>query len=141
MPEVPLTRLLLDASRAIHAQTSDALVDRGVVNVTPGQAAALLLVDRAGTRLTDLSGRAGVTKQTMMQTVDGLAGLGLARRVQDPADGRAKIVKLTARGLRARAQARRAVAAVEARVRRRLGDRRHEVFRSVLRELAEGDET
>jgi DNA-binding MarR family transcriptional regulator len=92
---------------------------------------------RSGTGLTDLARRARMTKQGMMLVVDDLENRGYVRRVPDPEDARAKIVRLTARGRRFVAEARRAVAAVEARARRELGDRRYEVLRTALEELVE----
>ena len=53
---------------------------------------------RAGTRLTALAESAGMSKQAMGQLVDDLERLGYVERVPDPADGRAKIVRLTRRG-------------------------------------------
>jgi DNA-binding MarR family transcriptional regulator len=114
--------------------------DRGVLDLRPSQAAALLLVDRAGTRLTELSSRAAITKQAMMQVVDELQQLGCVRRTPDPTDARAKVVKLTAKGLRHRAAARKAIQAVEARIRRGLGDRRYDFFRATLEELSSVEE-
>jgi len=131
-----LSRMMWDTVRALDAEVTRALVDRGVVDLTPNQARALLLVDRTGTRLTDLASRAGVTKQSMMPMVDDLQSAGSVRRAPDPEDGRAKMVKLTAKGLRQRAQARKAVAAVEARIRRRLGLRRYDGLRITLEELS-----
>jgi DNA-binding MarR family transcriptional regulator len=72
----------------------------------------------------------------MMLVVDELETRGYVRRVPDPDDARAKVVRLTARGRRYVAEARRAVAAVEARARRELGDRRYEALWSALEELA-----
>jgi DNA-binding MarR family transcriptional regulator len=129
--------LLLDASRALGSQIQEALEDRGLFELSPRQATTLLLVDRGGTRLTELAERASVTKQAMMQAVDGLQSMGCLRRVPDPSDARAKMVKLTAKGLRHRAEARRAIGTVEVRVRRLLGERRVESLRAALVELAE----
>ncbi|TMK76109.1 MAG: MarR family transcriptional regulator [Actinobacteria bacterium] len=100
----------------------------------------MLFIDRSGTRLGELASRAQVTKQAMMQLVDELAELGLVRRVPDATDARAKVVKLTARGLRERAEARRAIAAVEARARRRVGRRRIDALKLALVELASEEE-
>src|SRR5205823_14183173 len=98
------------------------------------------LIDRAGPRLSDLAQRAEITKQAMMQVVDDLQDRGLVRRTADVNDSRAKVVRLTAKGLRQRAEARRAVAAVETRARRTLGDRRYEALKLTLVELAEAEE-
>jgi DNA-binding MarR family transcriptional regulator len=101
----------------------------------------VLNVDRRfGTRLTELARRAGVTKQAMMIVVDDLEVRGLVRRTPDPEDGRAKVVRLTARGRTFAAECRRAVAAVEARTRRTLGGRRYEGLREALDLLLESDD-
>jgi DNA-binding MarR family transcriptional regulator len=138
--EIALTRMLLEAFRALDGEIEDALQDRSVADLRPSQASALLLIDRAGTRLSELATRADITKQAMMQVVDDLESRGDVRRTADPNDARAKVVKLTARGLRQRAEARKAIASVESKARRLLGDRRYEGLRAALAELvtAEG---
>jgi DNA-binding MarR family transcriptional regulator len=138
--EIALTRMLLEAFRALDGEIEDALQDRSVADLRPSQASALLLIDRAGTRLSELATRADITKQALMQVVDDLESRGDVRRTADPNDARAKVVKLTARGLRQRAEARKAIASVESKARRLLGDRRYEGLRASLAELvtAEG---
>ena len=140
MAQPALSRLLLDALRSVETETAHLLQERGTVDLTPGQARAILLVERTGTRLTDLATTAGVTKQAMMQMVDDLQGMGCLRRTPDPEDARAKIVRLTARGLRHRAQARKAVQVVESKVKRRLGPRRYTALRGALEELTSEEE-
>src|SRR6266511_968052 len=135
MASMSVSRLLLDAIRSMEAEMGPALEDRGASDLTPAQARALLLVDRTGTRLTELSRRAGVTKQAMMQMVDDLQTTGCVRRTPDPEDSRAKVVRLTAKGLRQRARARKAIQAVESTLTRQLGPRRFEAFRTTLEEL------
>jgi len=139
--ELSLSRKLLDASRSLADEASEALRDRGITDLRPSQAAALLLVDRmGGTRLSDLAQRADVTKQAMMQVVDDLASIGCVRRTPDLNDARAKVVKLTAKGLRHRAAARKAIQSVEARARRRLGDRRYDALSAALVDLGSEEE-
>jgi DNA-binding MarR family transcriptional regulator len=138
--ETPLVSLLLTAFRSLDGEIEQGLRDRGIPDLRPSQAIALLLVDRSGTRLTVLAERAGVTKQAMMQMVDDLQGMGCLRRVPDPSDARAKIVRLTAKGLRHRAASRKALQSVESRARRRLGPRRYEGLRSTLVEIGEESE-
>ncbi len=122
MTEPQLGRLLLAAHRGFAADLVVELEERGWPDLRASQAALVLNVDRRfGTRLTELARRAGVTKQAMMVVVDELEVRGLVRRTPDPEDGRAKVVRLTARGRTFAAECRRAVAAVEARARRALG--------------------
>lgn len=137
---IGLPRLLLGAHRSIDGEIRAALLDRGAADLRVGHARAMLLIDRTGTRLSELASRAGITKQAMMQVVDELAQQGFVRRVPDASDARAKIVKLTARGLRHRAESRRALATVETRLRRRLGERRYEGLRTALEDLATAEE-
>ncbi len=101
MNELDLSHLLLEAFRSLEREIVAALEDRGASELRPSQAMALLLVDRAGTRLSDLAQRATITKQAMMQLVDDLQEMGCVRRVPDSQDARAKMVRLTAKGLTA----------------------------------------
>ena len=136
MAEPDLPRLLLEASRTLGAEVVASLDERGFPDARPAHAAVFMHIDRrSGTRSTDLARRARMTKQGMMALVDDLEQRGYVRRVPDPEDARAKVVRLTARGRRFVAEARCAVAAVEGRARRELGDRRYEVLRDSLEEL------
>jgi DNA-binding MarR family transcriptional regulator len=136
MTQQTITQLLHEAVRALEADLGPALEDRGAFELTATQARALLLVDRAGTRLTELARRGGVTKQAMMQMIDDLQAVGCVRRTPDPLDARAKVVRLTAKGLRQRAAARKALQTVEGRLKRRLGAHHYEALRAGLEELA-----
>jgi DNA-binding MarR family transcriptional regulator len=139
--EPDLSRLLLEASRVLGAEIVAGLRERGFPDARPGHAALFMHIDRRwGTRLTDLARRARMTKQGMMLLVDDLETRGYVRRVPDTDDSRAKMVRLTARGRRFVAEARRAVAAVEARARRELGERRYEALRDSLEFLVGGGE-
>lgn len=136
MGDPDLVRLLLEAHRTLGAELVASLDERGYPDARPGHSAVFMHIDRrSGTRLTDLARRARMTKQGMMLVVDDLEQRGYVRRVPDPEDSRAKVVRLTARGRRYVAEARRAVAALEAWARRELGDRRYEALRSSLEEL------
>ena len=81
-----------------------------------------------------------MTKQGMMLTVDELEERGYVRRVPDPEDARAKLVRLTAKGRRVAAEYRRAVQGLEQRARRDLGDRRYDALREALEALVPADE-
>jgi DNA-binding MarR family transcriptional regulator len=137
-----LARLLLEARRALATELDADLEERGFPDLRPGHAALFLSIDRrSGSRLTDLAEHVRLTKQAMMALVDDLESLGYVRRVPDPNDARAKLVRLTARGRRAAAECRRAVQSVEQRTKRQLGDRRFDTLREALEELAEPSST
>ena len=139
MPPLDLGRLLLEASRQVGAEVVAELQERGFDDARPGHAVVALHIDRrSGTRLGDLADRARMTKQGMMLVVDELEGRGYVRRVRDPEDARAKVVRLTVRGRRYVAELRQALVAVEGRVRRDVGERRFEVLRAALEDLVEG---
>ena len=55
-------------------------------------------VDPEGTRLTTLAQRAGLTHQSVGEVVAVLERRGYVERVPDPADGRARLVRLTEAG-------------------------------------------
>ncbi|MGZ4133289.1 MAG: MarR family winged helix-turn-helix transcriptional regulator, partial [Actinomycetota bacterium] len=94
-----LTRLLLEARRALAEELAEDLADRGYPELRPGHAALFLVIDRrTGSRLTDMAAASRLTKQAMMALVDDLESHGYVRRVADPSDTRAKLVRLTARG-------------------------------------------
>lgn len=136
-----LGRLLLEGHRALASELDAALAERGFPDLRPGHAAVFLHIDRrAGTRLTELARRARMTKQGMMLLVDDLESRGYVRRVADRDDARAKVVRLTSSGRLCTAECRRAVQALDARVRRQLGDRRYDSMREALEELANIEE-
>lgn len=137
MTETDLGRLLLEGHRLLAAELVETMAERGYPDVRAGHAAVFTNIDRrSGTRLTELSRRAHMTKQGMMLIVDDLESRGYVRRVPDPDDARAKVVKLTAHGRRCTAEVRRVVAGIEVRVRRALGARRFEAIRDGLEELS-----
>jgi DNA-binding MarR family transcriptional regulator len=70
-------------------------------DVTHAQGRVMALLDREGTRMSVLADRAQMTKQSLTELVVGLEAAGLVRRVADPSDGRAKLVRPTAEGERA----------------------------------------
>jgi DNA-binding MarR family transcriptional regulator len=76
----------------------------------------------AGSRLTDLAGRAGMTKQAMGALVDQCEAWGLVRREPDPLDARARKVVFTPAGLAWRQAFKDAVAQAEAEFRAEVGN-------------------
>jgi DNA-binding MarR family transcriptional regulator len=89
--------LMFVAHRSLEERAYQAAVAAGGTDVTPSQARLLARVGADGTRLVDLAAQARVTKQTAGHLVDQLEKAGYVERVPDPSDGRARLVRLTAK--------------------------------------------
>ena len=92
-------------------------------------------LDDAGTRVSVLAERAQMTKQSMAQLVAHLEQHGYVERVPDPADGRAKLVRATARGREVYAIVRELIVELDARLDERMGAAKVAQLRELLEEL------
>jgi DNA-binding MarR family transcriptional regulator len=135
-PEPNTGLLLFYPYRAMESRVLAALAASGL-EITLAQARLLQRVAPGGSRLTDLAAQAQVTKQTAGELVDQLVRRGYAERVADPRDGRARLVRLAARGRDAAAVAAPVVAEVEAEWSAYLGEEAMAALRSALTRLRE----
>lgn len=131
-----LATLMFIAYRAMDEQVIRAVRAAGF-EVTVAQARLGQRIAPNGSRLTDLAAQAQVTKQTASQLVAALEREGLLERVPDPDDGRARLIRLTERGLTASGHARDAVMSVEAAWTRHLGPELTSALRQALVALRE----
>lgn len=90
--------LFQQLARDFERRARATLRSRGHVGLQPSHQVVFASLGGSGARLTALAERAGMTKQAMGQLVDDLESLGYVERTPDPADGRAKIVRLTPDG-------------------------------------------
>lgn len=136
-PERPPTIgvLLREPFRVASAQLHERFAERGHPEVRPPHGAVLQFLDEGGTRVSVLAERAQITKQSMADLVLHLERHGYVERVPDPTDGRAKLVRATARGRETYAIAREFVAALEEEWGRRIGADRMRTLRELLEEL------
>lgn len=123
--------------RALSEELIERLAEQGHGEVRFAHGNVLQFLDDAGTRVSVLAARAQITKQSMAQLVAHLEAHGYVERVPDPADGRAKLVRATARGLAVFALVREFVADVEARLEERMGAAKVRRLRGLLEELGE----
>ena len=123
--------------RAMEARVFAALAAAGFDDVTVAQGRVFQRIGPQGTRLTDLAEQARVTKQTAGFLVDQLERTGYVQRVPDPADGRARLVVIAARGRAAVAVARVVEGEVEAEWEAHLGPGVAAQLRSALERLRE----
>jgi DNA-binding MarR family transcriptional regulator len=89
--------LLFVAYRALEQRAHDAVVAAGSTDITPAQARIAARIGPDGTRVSDLAEQARVTKQSAGFLVEQLEAAGYVERVPDPADRRARLVRLTPR--------------------------------------------
>jgi DNA-binding MarR family transcriptional regulator len=99
----PLIRLLDVAFDAFSEELSRRVEAAGYTDLRPGHGCVFGTIDPEGSRLTDLAERANMTKQSVGEAASDLERRGYVQRVPDPNDGRAKIIRLTARGREAQA--------------------------------------
>ena len=108
-------------------------------DIQPAHASALQplwqLAD--GMRLTELAQIARITKQSMGALVDALEAAGYVERVDDPADGRAWRVRLTARGRAFGRDVRKFSRQAEEQFEQQIGAKKLEELRSTLKLLAD----
>jgi DNA-binding MarR family transcriptional regulator len=91
--------VLAAASRALTATMMAKVAGCGFNGMTPAFASLMPLLDATGARPTTLAQRAGITKQAISQLVRELEARGYVEQVPDSTDTRAKIVRLTKRGV------------------------------------------
>lgn len=136
-PSAPrLPELLTVAKELMLADMRERLAAAGFGELRPTHGCVFRFVPSEGMRLTDLAARAEITKQTCGEIVNELESLGYVERLPDPADRRAKIIRLTERGAAAQAEARRLFAEIEAEWAARFGAERIAALRSLLEEIA-----
>jgi DNA-binding MarR family transcriptional regulator len=119
--DVHIARLLLRAVRAVQATYIERLQQRGHPGLRTGHIPVLAGLNpegdpdsAAGTRITDLAGRAGMTRQMMGRLVRELESLGYLATATHPDDQRAVVVTMTERGHAIRAEAAEVITELEA---------------------------
>ena len=94
----PMIRLLGLAFDEFSSELGRRVAAAGYPDIRPGHGCVFGNIDPDGSRLTDLAERARMTKQSVGEVTSDLEQRGYVERVPDPSDGRAKIIRLTARG-------------------------------------------
>jgi DNA-binding MarR family transcriptional regulator len=116
-----LAILLREPFQAMTDVLLDRLAARGHGAVRQPHAAVFEFLDDDGTRVSVLAERARMAKQSMAELVAHLEDHGYVAREPDPDDGRAKLVRATAKGREVFAIAREVAAELEARLEQELG--------------------
>ncbi|MEU2607626.1 MarR family winged helix-turn-helix transcriptional regulator [Streptomyces albus] len=93
-----LPLLLFAGFRTLIDGVHDELARQGHPHVRPAHGFALQAIGPDGSVASEIARRLGISKQAAGKTVDRLVALGYAERVDDPADARRRLVRLTGRG-------------------------------------------
>ncbi|MBF6241597.1 homoprotocatechuate degradation operon regulator, HpaR [Nocardia otitidiscaviarum] len=139
MPTTPPALVYLLA-QSNSAKLTDFFVEQGMADLLPRHALQLFpLLLGGGLRASDLAARLGVSRQAAAQVVGTLERAGYITRVDDPGDGRAKLVCLTARGRAATRVLGTSMRALERDWEKRLGRERMADLREMLTLLSRPD--
>ncbi len=130
-----ISQLLRIPYQAFIADLHRRLAAAGYPEIRPAHGVVFQHLRAEGSRLTDLADRALMTKQSMGYLVDYLEDHGYLERVPDPADGRARVVRLTDRGWELTRVAEAIIARIEAVWAARLGGHRLDDLRDLLQDL------
>lgn len=96
-----LGHVLTRSARLWNERALSAVHAAGFTEVRESWLGILRHLDAEGTRSSVLAERLRVSRQAAGQLVSELEGKGYLERLPDPSDGRAKIVRITSRGLQA----------------------------------------
>ncbi len=133
--DLPLIGLLSQVRDAVGDELFGRLTELGFAELRPAHGCVFGNIEDAGSRLTELAERSGLTKQSVGEAVADLEALGFVERVPDPADGRAKIIQLTEHGRQALAASQEIFADIERRFAGEIGRERYAEFRQALTDL------
>jgi DNA-binding MarR family transcriptional regulator len=135
----PLPAVLAQVKRLAVQDMFSRMADEGFPDVREGHGCVFGFIDlEHGSRLTDLADRSGLTKQAVGEAVAELERMRYLDRVPSPEDGRAKIIKLTPRGVDAAVTGRRLFKEIEDEWAERYGEERVASLRECAEEIAAG---
>lgn len=135
MAQLNAALLMLISSRHAEQRIQSAVVAAGFDDLTPAMARVAAQIAEQGSRVTELADRARITKQSASVLVEQLERAGYVERVADPADARARLVRIAARGREAQRFARREERAIEREWTRHLGPERMRAMVASLEDL------
>jgi DNA-binding MarR family transcriptional regulator len=129
--------LLAVPHHELQQRVQAGLAAAGLPEIRPAHAAIFQWLPPEGGRATELAERIGTTKQAVGYLIEYLEEHGFIERVPDPGDGRALLVRRTAKGWLVNQTARRLVEEVQAEWAERLGAGKLDELRGLLTELVE----
>jgi len=136
-----LATLLQFGLEAMVEAIDRALNSAGYGEIKPSHGVVFENIRPGGSRLSEMAGRAGMSKQLMQYLVNPLVDAGYLERRPDPSDGRGKLLLLTSKGKRAVRIAEEAIAATEREWATRFDPDQVAAVRSVLERAGQARKT
>jgi DNA-binding MarR family transcriptional regulator len=122
----------------VRDQIYAGVIAAGYDDLNPAHVDLIRYPTLGGLRPTKLADQVGITKQSVNDLLGHLEGHGYLVRVPDPADGRGRVIRLTAKGQRLERTINAQAQAAETQIADILGTRRFAQLQSALEELADG---
>jgi DNA-binding MarR family transcriptional regulator len=116
-------------------RVQEGLIAAGFHDLRPAHTPVFQLLAPQGSRVTDLAEQAGIAKQSMGYLIDYLEKHGYVERIPDPTDGRAQLVRRTARGWEVNRMSAQLVREIQQEWTQLLGEERMKHLMSLLSEL------
>lgn len=133
--EPALHQLLRVPSQALEDELHRRLATAGFPDIRPPHAPVFAHLTADGMRLNELAERAQLTKQMLNYLINSLEESGYVERLDDPADRRGRIVRLTARGAEAGRASKTIAQQIEREWTSRIGESEMRYLRILLRKL------
>ena len=130
-----LGRMFGDAYLVWLRGTYGAMDAKGFPDIRPSHSPVFRHISPEGSRVVDLAAAAGLKKQSMAYLVNDLESAGYLTTSPDPNDGRARRVRLTARGAEASAALAESSIELEKRFGAIIGDEKIESLHALMSEL------
>src|SRR3954470_15191908 len=137
MSEPDFAILVMGVARVVTDRLDVAVARAGVEDMRPSFGFVIRALAEQDRTLTELAELLAVTKQAAIKVVDDMEERGFVERTPDPADRRAKVLRLTDKGKRVRKAALAASRRMEAELRRDLGEDDVDALRAALLRLLE----
>ncbi|HEY2048097.1 MAG TPA: MarR family transcriptional regulator [Caulobacteraceae bacterium] len=129
--------LLRLAEETARTRVYARLAEAGFPDIRPAHSSLFRNIFAGGSRVSELADRAQMTKQSMAYLADSLAAAGYVTLEPDPTDGRAKLVRLSEKGLLAQEAMVRLSAAIEREFGELIGQKEMADLRRSLERLAD----
>jgi DNA-binding MarR family transcriptional regulator len=135
--QVDLGASMFISYRYLEDRIFRVLQDGGFDDWTLAQCRVFQRIAPDGSRLTDVADQAQMTKQSASAMIDQLERLGYVRRVDDPTDGRARLIVIEQRGRRAVEMAKTTLDEILSEWESYLGTRNFALLQQILDQLRE----